>query len=71
MAVVFAIFLGGAVKLAFVMKSIMGQPEIQSINTFTSLWYLIIPFVITWLYSVIDAFWTGRKLDKTIEGGIQ
>ena len=71
LAVVFAIFLGGAAKLAFVMKTIMDQPEIQSVNTFASLWYLIIPFVITWLYSVIDAFWTGRKLDETTEEGIQ
>jgi len=49
----------------------MDQPEIHSVNTFASLWYLIIPFVITWLYSVIDAFWTGRKLDETTEEGIQ
>jgi hypothetical protein len=62
---------GGAAKLAVGMKTIMDQPEIHSVNTFASLWYLIIPFVITWLYSVIDAFWTGRKLDETTEEGIQ
>jgi uncharacterized membrane protein len=66
LAVVLALFLGGAVKLAFMLRSMMSQAETHSFNALSSLWYLIFPFVITWVYSVIDAFWTGRKLDKEI-----
>jgi uncharacterized membrane protein len=64
LAVVLALFLAGTVKLAFMLKSIMRQPGTPSVHALRSLWYLIFPFVITWIYSVIDAFWTGRKLDR-------
>jgi uncharacterized membrane protein len=66
LAVVLALFLGGTVKLAFMLRSMMRQPETPSVHALRSLWYLTFPFVITWIYSVIDAFWTGRKLDKAM-----
>ena len=66
LAVVLGLFSGGTVKLAFILRSMMNQPQTPSIDALSSLWYLIFPFVITWIYSVIDAFWTGRKLDKAM-----
>ena len=71
LALVLALFLGGAIKLAFMLRSMINQPDIHSFNALTSLWYLIFPFGITWIYSVIDAFWTGRKLDKAIGGEVR
>jgi hypothetical protein len=71
LALVLALFLGGAIRLAFLLKSMMNQPGAPSFNALTSLWYLIFPFGITWVYSVIDAFWTGRKRDKAIGGEIR
>jgi uncharacterized membrane protein len=64
LAVVLALFLGGTVKFAFLLRSMMNQPETASVHALRSLWYLIFPFVIIWIYSVIDAFWRGRKLDR-------
>jgi uncharacterized membrane protein len=66
LAIVLTLFLAGTVKLAFMLKSMMNHPETPSVHALRSLWYLILPFVITWVYSVIDAFWTGRKLDKAM-----
>lgn len=71
LAIVLGLFLGGTVKLAFTLKSMMNQPEVHAFNALGSLWYLIFPFVITWVYSVMDAFWTGRKLDKETGGWLR
>ncbi|MFH1292573.1 MAG: hypothetical protein ABIJ44_00415 [Pseudomonadota bacterium] len=35
---------------------------------FSALWYLLVAFALIWLYSVLDAYLTGRKLDQPGEG---
>jgi hypothetical protein len=35
---------------------------------FSALWYFLVPFALIWLYSVLDAYLIGRKLDQTGEG---
>ena len=36
---------------------------------FSALWYLLVAFALIWLYSVLDAYLTGKKLDHPREGG--
>ena len=36
---------------------------------FSTLWYLLVAFALIWLYSVLDAYLTGRNLDQPEEGG--
>jgi hypothetical protein len=31
---------------------------------FSALWYFLVAFALIWLYSVLDAYLTGRKLDQ-------
>ncbi len=31
------------------------------------LWVLLILFAIVWIYSVLDAFWTGKKIESQAE----
>jgi hypothetical protein len=33
------------------------------------LWVLAILFGVVWLYSVADAFWSGKKMENQGEGG--
>jgi len=79
LALVFALFIGGSVKLVFMIESIMnrggaGPPQPGDVmerlqgEGFTLLWLLIIIFAVVWIYSVLDAFWTGKRLDGQ-EGG--
>jgi len=35
---------------------------------FSALWYFLVAFALMWLYSVLDAYLTGRKLDQPGEG---
>ena len=35
---------------------------------YSTLWYLLMFFAVIWLYSVLDAYLTGRKLDQRGEG---
>ncbi|MEJ2724508.1 MAG: hypothetical protein P8175_07655 [Deltaproteobacteria bacterium] len=71
LALVLALFLGGAIKLAFMLRSMINQSGPNSFNALSSLWYLIFPFVIIWIYSVFDAFWIGRKLDRAVRGELR
>ena len=79
MAVVFALFIGGSVKLAFMIAAIMnrgGAPPSTAADVmgrlrgqgFTVLWVLILIFALVWIYSVLDAFTAARRLDRK-EGG--
>lgn len=38
---------------------------------FSALWILLCVFAVVWLYSVLDAFWTGRKGDVSTKQGQQ
>jgi len=35
---------------------------------FSVLWYFLVAFALIWIYSVVDAYLTGRKLDQPGEG---
>jgi hypothetical protein len=75
LAVVFVLFIAGTTKLAFTIKSLLQGSEITQLNSatigerlqgedFTLLWVLVVLFGVVWLYSVIDAFWTGKKMES-------
>lgn len=84
LAMVFLLFVGAALKLVFIVQSYVTRPELTSqrmpgdIKTFqiedlSSLIYFLVAFAMIWVYSVLDAFWTGKKLDKEVksEGNTQ
>ena len=75
LAMVFILFVAGTIKLALIIDSFLeGQvvdrfdygiiiQRLQEVN-FSVLWLLIVSFGIVWLYSVLDAFLVGRRIDK-------
>jgi O-antigen/teichoic acid export membrane protein len=75
LSAVFVIFVGGCVKLAFIITSIMAnnsslgedtQGMLKAIETenLGFLWILVALFALVWVYSVIDAFLSGRRLEE-------
>ncbi len=65
--------------MAFTIKSLFQGSETIQLNSatmgerlqgedFTLLWVLAILFGVVWLYSVIDAFWSGKKIESLGEG---
>ena len=76
---VFLLFVAGTIKLGFTIKSLFKGAENIPLNAatlgerlqgedFTLLWLLLILFGAVWLYSVLDAFWTGKKIESQGEG---
>ena len=74
LSAVFVLFVGGCVKLAFIITSIMasnasmgGDPQrlLQALEAenLGSLWILVALLAVIWIYSVIDAFLSGRRLE--------
>jgi len=79
LALVFLLFVGAALKLVFIVQTYITRPELTShrmpgdiktfqIEDFSSLFYFIFAFAMIWIYSVLDAFWTGKKQDKEVQG---
>ena len=79
---VFILFLGGTVKLALIINSLFSTNAIANLNTeivmnnlkgedLSTVYGLIIIFGCLWLYSILDAFWYGRKIDRDKEFDIQ
>ena len=75
LSIVFVLFVAGTVKLAFTIRSLLRGSETIPLNSrtlgerlqgedFTLLWVLAILFGVVWLYSVADAFWSGKKLEN-------
>ena len=71
---VFLIFVGGCVKLALIINVLMkststtgGDPQRLLLAIKAEklgwLWVLVALFAVIWVYSVIDAFRSGRKLE--------
>jgi hypothetical protein len=69
---VFILFVVGSIRLAFVIKFLLSQSPttdplviMESIKGkyLPSLWILFGLFAVIWIYSVVDAFRTGRRLD--------
>ena len=78
LAMVFLLLLGAVLKLVFLVQSFIKQSNISSdpspahVKTlqgedFSFLVYFIVAFAIIWVYSVFDAFWTGKKLEKEVQ----
>jgi ABC-type uncharacterized transport system fused permease/ATPase subunit len=79
LAIVFILFIAGTVKLAVMINSLIGGLGIDRLDSevimqrlqaedISGLTFLLIAFGIVWLYSVLDAFLEGRKMDKRREG---
>ena len=75
---VFILFIVGTVNLAFIVNSLFSTENIFNLNTeivlseleredLSAIYTLIILFGCLWLYSILDAFWYGKKLDKDTE----
>ena len=73
--IVFLLLVWGTIKLASIIKSLVIQQNITQYNSdiimeklkgedLSSLLYVTAAFVIVWIYSVLDAFWTGRKMES-------
>ena len=78
LAMGFLLFLGGVVKLIFIIRLHLNHPEINSHTidrltetlhreAFHSLIYFILAFTMLWIYSVLEAFWTAKKQEKEIQ----
>lgn len=74
MAIVFILFIAGTVKLALMVKSILKGLDIDRLDSkviqerlqgeeLSFLWVLLMVFSVVWVYSVLDAFWTAKKLE--------
>ena len=75
LAIVFILFIAGTVKLAFMVKSILKGLDMNKLDSriiqerlqgedISVLWVLLIFFAMVWIYSVVDAFLTGKKLES-------
>ena len=80
LSIVFVLFVAGTIKLAFTIKSLFQGSETIRLNSttlgerlqgedFTLLWALAILFGVVWVYSVVDAFWSGKKMENQEESG--
>ncbi len=75
LGMVFILFIAAVIKFSLIVKSLLRGSEITRANAkflgerlqgedFTLLWVLLFLFAMIWVYSVIDAFWTGRKMER-------
>ncbi len=82
LSVVFILFIAGAVKLSLTIKSMLTGSGDSRLNSkvimerlqgedFSILWFLLLAFAIVWVYSVLDAFWRGKKLEGQTEDDIE
>jgi len=78
LAAVFVLFLSGLIAMYLRIDSLIETEDIPATDLtvivdhlrkadFSLLWFLVAAFVSLWLYSVVDAFVRGRKLDQTGE----
>ena len=84
LAIVFILFVAGTVKLSLILKSLLTGWDMNQLHAsvigerlqgedFSLLWALLTIYSIIWSYSVLDAFWTGKKMgsqkdDKDLSG---
>ena len=75
LTMVFFLFIWAVLKLFLTIKSYINPQEITldrplgnissiPFEDLSSLLYVIVAFAIIWIYAVLDAFWTGRKIEK-------
>ena len=79
---VFILFIAGTVKLALLITSIVSPHVVTDLNTTVvmnnlknedprMIYFLVITFGCLWLYSIVDAFWYGRKIDTATKDDIK
>lgn len=75
LSVVFFIFIVGTIKLFFILQSAIADINADRLNTasigewlseqdLTLMWLLLGLLAIVWIYSILDAFWVGRELER-------
>jgi hypothetical protein len=74
---VFFLFFAILVKLYLIIRAVLENTAVASGNVsfmdklaaqnISLLWYLLTAFAILWFYSVLDAYTTGKKLDRLEE----
>ena len=75
LASVFVLIVAMVIKIALIINHMaeMGKLRPDDSRTimerlegedFSVLWVLVIVFTLFWLYSTVDAYWIGRKLEK-------
>jgi len=75
LSIVFILFVAGTIKLSLIIKSLLEGAEMSQLDSkvigerlqgedFSLLWVLMTIFAIIWIYSVLDAFWTGEKMES-------
>ena len=78
---VFLLFIAGIIKLVRLVNAVfrpgeanLADPEIVIARLWENdpsiLWYLLAAFASLWLYSVVDAYLKGRKLDQLEKGDV-
>ena len=71
LAAVFVLFLAAIIKLYIIISAAFegGGVARLKVQDFSSLWYLFGAFAVIWVYSVLDAFLEGKKIDRFDEEG--
>ena len=75
LSVVFILFVAGTIKLFFILRSALTHTNAGRLNTgpiaeqlqgkdLVVLWVLLGLFAVVWIYSVLDAFRTGKRMDN-------
>jgi len=78
LSIVFVLFILGVIKLFFLVNSLFKGVEVDKVDSgiimeklqsesLLLVWVLLIPFAIIWIYSILDAFWTGKKIESQAE----
>ncbi|MBW1911955.1 MAG: hypothetical protein JRI43_02050 [Deltaproteobacteria bacterium] len=78
LGIVFLLFIAGTIKLALVINSLMEEVTIDRLGStavlenlyaedLSVLWLILVVFGIVWVYSVLDAFRQGRKIDSNTD----
>ena len=75
LSVVFFLFIAGTIKLFFILRSAIADANTGRLNTLsmgeglqsedlTVLWLLLGLFAMVWVYSILDSFWVGKKIER-------
>jgi hypothetical protein len=75
LSIVFFLLISGTVKLFFILQSALANLNTGRLSTapigkglqgkdLTLLWVLLVLFAVVWVYSILDAFWVGKRLEN-------
>ena len=74
---VFALFIATVIAMYSLLKSSLSETSLVptrpeaileklGAQDFSALWIILCLFAVVWIYSVLDAFWQGRKGDNIV-----